>query len=471
MRISGMNYWTMSAVFALKVFSGFIFLYIYTYIYGDGALSEDAGVFMRESHIINAVFLESPADYFRLFFNIGDQRELVDTYLQDTFRWDAGPMGFTSDNRNMLRFHSIIHFFSFNTPAIHMLVMAFISTIGVKQLFLGIKGITSLKNTVTLLILVLLPSAFFWCSGILKEPFMLLGIGLLLRAYIEESSLRKRIVLSSLGIITLLLFKPFVLLAIIPCIILIFLFGVLKERKVIGAFGVLMLLIISSVLLFPSKKTDIVHLLSRKQFDFNNVGKGGLHAMIDTNYFYVKPEQVKFLTIEGDSVWVKQRTNAWRLRQGRMDTPIPIILEPSEKKWYVFDNKKRSAGYFEVSLINDSFSQLLYNMPEAIVNSLFRPFITDTGSFLKYPAILEMLLVFIFLIYAIIKRKNIDSKHWRIIYIILTFILVSSLIIGWVTPVSGAIVRYRIPVYYGIVIISMILMNPSANLRKKHIDQ
>ena len=232
-----------------------------------------------------------------------------------------------------------------------------------------------------------------------------------------------------------------------------------------------MLLIISSVLLFPSKKTDIVHLLSRKQFDFNNVGKGGLHAMIDTNYFYVKPEQVKFLTIEGDSVWVKQRTNAWRLRQGRMDTPIPIILEPSEKKWYVFDNKKRSAGYFEVSLINDSFSQLLYNMPEAIVNSLFRPFITDTGSFLKYPAILEMLLVFIFLIYAIIKRKNIDSKHWRIIYIILTFILVSSLIIGWVTPVSGAIVRYRIPVYYGIVIISMILMNPSANLRKKHIDQ
>ena len=463
-----MNSWTMSTVFALKVLSGFIFIYIYTYMYGDGTLSEDAGVFMRESHMINAVFWESPTDYFKLFFNIGEQQELIETYLQDTFRWDAGPMGFTSDNRNMLRFHSLIHFFSFNTASIHMLIMVFISTIGVKQLFLGVKGITRLKNHITLSILVLLPSALFWCSGILKEPLMLLGIGLLLRAYIEDSSLRQKIILSSLGIITLLLFKPFVLLAIIPSIILLLFFRILKKRKVIGAFGILFLLILSSLLLFPSKKADVIHLISRKQFDFNNVGKGGLHAMIDTNYFYVKPGQVKLLAIEGDSVWVKQQTNAWKLRQGRMDTPVPIILEPSDKKWYVFDNKKRSSGYFEVTLINDSFSQLLFNIPEAITNSLFRPFITDTGSILKYPAILEMLMVFVFLIYSIIKRRKIDTKQWGIIYILLTFIITSSLTIGWVTPVSGALVRYRVPVYYGIVVISMILISPSVFFKNKN---
>lgn len=39
----------MPIAFALKVFSGMFFLYVYTYLYGNGNLSADAGDFMRES--------------------------------------------------------------------------------------------------------------------------------------------------------------------------------------------------------------------------------------------------------------------------------------------------------------------------------------------------------------------------------------------------------------------------------------
>jgi len=463
-----MNSWTMPAVFTIKVVAGIIFLYIYTYIYGKGTLSEDAGVFMRESLMVNAVFWESPLDYFKLIFNIGDQREIIDTYLQDTFRWDAGALSFTSDNRNMLRFHSVIHFFSFNSPGVHMLIMVFISSVGLKQLYLSIIKLTTLKELVVIAILLLLPSAFLWSSGILKEPFMLLGIGLILRGFLAKESVKQGLIFVILGGITLFFFKPFILFSIIPSTILLLLFRILPRVKSLGVIGIFFLLTLSCILLFPSKKANIVHLISRKQFDFNNVGKGGLHAMIDTNYFYVKPEQVNLLSIEGDSVLITQRVNGWRLRQGRMDIPVPIVLEPSDTKWYIFDNKKRSSGYFEVTLINDSFSQLLYNIPEAIVNCLFRPFITDTGSALKYPAILEMLFVFLFLIYALIKRRKVNSEQRRKIYILLLFILISCLMIGWVTPVSGAIVRYRVPIYYAFVLISMIVILPPTFLRKSN---
>ncbi|MCO4813115.1 MAG: hypothetical protein KC454_00280, partial [Flavobacteriales bacterium] len=115
---------------------------------------------------------------------------------------------------------------------------------------------------------------------------------------------------------------------------------------------------------------------------------------------------------------------------------------------------------------------LILNIPEAIINTLFRPFITDTGSLLKYPAVIETFLVFLFLLIAVSRRRKIDFNQRKIISVLVVFIITLSIIIGWVTPISGAIVRYRIPVYYGIVMISMILISPPNFLKKKScIDQ
>lgn len=461
-----MNSWTMPILFTIKVLAGFLFLFVYTYIYGNGSLGEDAGVFIRESKMVNAVFWESPLSYFKLLLNIGDQREIVELYLQDTYRWDSGPMGITSDNRNMLRIHSLIHFISFNIPSVHLMFMAFISAIGIKQLFISIRNNCLLNEYFVLAVLVMLPNALFWSSGILKEPFMLLGIGLITRAFMDESTLRKKIILALLGALILFLFKPFVLLAIIPVVMLLVIYRSMNKRKIVGTLSVFLLLLISSILLFPQQKKDVLHMISRKQFDFNNVGKGGVHAMIDTNYFYVSPEHVGLLEINGDSVRVVQKTSGWKLRQGRMDVPVSVELQPSKTKWFIFDNRERSSGYFDVTLINDSFTQLMYNIPEAIINCLFRPFITDPVGPIKYLANLETLFVFGFLFFALFRRKKMNPILKERIFIIFAFLIISCLIIGWVTPVSGAIIRYRIPVYYAITFISMLLINS----QKKVVD-
>jgi hypothetical protein len=199
-----------------------------------------------------------------------------------------------------------------------------------------------------------------------------------------------------------------------------------------------------------------------KQYDFKNVAKGGLHALNlrDSCFYYFEAEQFEFLTIEEDSIRIKMELDAVILRHGALDFPQKVHLKPSEDKWPVYFTNKKSDGYIELTLIKGSFKQMLKNIPEALINSLFRPFFNDPGSWLKYPAMVETMLLFFFLIYAIAKRRKLSGNDKALILSILLFVLTLSLIIGWVTPVLGAIVRYRIPAYLGILIIALIIINP-----------
>jgi FtsH-binding integral membrane protein len=117
----------------------------------------------------------------------------------------------------------------------------------------------------------------------------------------------------------------------------------------------------------------------------------------------------------------------------------------------------KSNGYINIPQINDSFVQLLKNIPTALCNSLFRPYFNDPGGWLKYPASIEVYLVFMFLLLAIIRHRKIETIDWGLILSLLLFVLTLSLTIGLVTPVLGAISRYRIPAYIALVFVGMLI--------------
>ena len=117
-------------------------------------------------------------------------------------------------------------------------------------------------------------------------------------------------------------------------------------------------------------------------------------------------------------------------------------------------------SYFKSTLIDNSFKQLLLNIPEAIINAILRPFPFDTGSILKLPTMLEAWGVFLFLILSLIfKKKNIQKKEVGIILSLLIFATLLFLLIGWTTPISGAIVRFRFPAQLAMVITAAILID------------
>jgi hypothetical protein len=458
LQINFINPWVTPITYTLKVLVGFSFIYIYTEVYGDGHLSADAGAFMNESATLNQVFYDSPINYLRLLVDKGDTDLLTHQYLGETSHWASGAQAIISENRNIMRVHSLIHFFSFGNAIVHLLVMCFLSLLGFKYLFEVLKERTQLNPTYLFLILLIFPSLLFWSSSILKEPIVLLGMGLFVRGILGKETLKKRWIIGILGALIILAFKSYILIAIIPAFIFYWGYKLMPKFKIISSLSLLVLITLGAVLVFPTKRDHVVHLFSRKQFDFKNVGQGGLHAHTDSCFYFFEGDQLDELIIEGDFVSIDKEISAYKVQLGAMDKPRPIVLQPTGEKWPIYFQNRRSDGYIELTLIDDSFVQMIKNIPEALQNSLIRPFPNDPGSGIKYIAIVEMILLYLLFIYGIIKRRKINNEGWAIIISISIFVLSLALIIGWITPVLGAIVRYRIPAFLGILIISILMI-------------
>ena len=467
MQFPGLNSWMPPMAYTIKVLVGFYFLYVYTVVYGNGALSADAGAFMKESAVINHIFFESPSDYFKFLFGIGDNQVLIDQYLVKTSHWDSGAQAIISDNRNILRIHSLIHFFSFGYTSIHVLIMCFISLIGLNQLYKSLRAHTAIKDIYLFLILLLFPSILFWTSGILKEPILLLGIGLFVRSILGSDSLRKKLTLGLIALILLIGFKPYVLLAAVPSLVFYTLYHFFPKLKVLGVTVIMALCLFIFSWMFKPQINHVVHIFSQKQFDFKNVGKGGLHAGDYTRFYFFQPEQIESLEFKGDSVRLKREMDVHILRHGSMEPPIKVHLKPTDKWWFIYFQNVKSDGYIDLTMIHNSPKQMILNIPEALVNSLFRPFFFDPGSWLKYPAMLESIALFLFLVFSILNRRILNKKDVNLVVSIAIFVISLSLIIGWVTPVLGAIVRYRIPAYLGILIIALLIIKPKNNLNNE----
>lgn len=460
--VPDLHQWTFPIAFALKVGMALCFLFVYTQVLGHGTLSEDAGVFMRESWMLNQVFWDSPATYFKFLTGIGETQPLIETYLPETTHWDVGAQSLINDNKNILRAHSIIHFISFRSEVIHALICCIIGLLGVKHLYVTVQPMVKMRKEVIFWTLLLLPSLFFWTSSILKEPFMLLGFGLFIRGLFKDDSLRSKWTFAILGGLLMLGFKPYVFFMLIPMLLFIGLTRLLPKYKILGAL--LILTIFSSIgySLFPGPRDKAIKTISRKQFDFVQVGRGGLHVYADSVFYYFRTDQIAELNRDHDTVWLKHDINAQILKLGQISDPVPVRLKADGKKWIKYFENTQSDGFISVTPINNSYGQLIKNIPEALFHSLFRPMPGDPGGALNWVAFLETLLLLGALIWAIIHRKKLSEQERIRIVGLLLFAVLLSLIIGWTTPVLGAIARYRIPVYVALLIVAGILYQPKS---------
>jgi len=482
--IDGINKWIIPTAFSIKVLVGLSFLYIYTEIYGNGKLSGDAGDFMMESKLLNDVFFQSPTNYFKFLFGL-DNTNIASYYLAEAKHWGAGQQAVINDSRNILRIHSIIHFFSFGIAYIHVIAMCLLSTIGFVQFIKAIKDLTLLKPIYTFLLFFVFPSLLFWSSGILKEPMMLLGIGLFIRGIFFGGSTIKKILYLLCGGLLLLAFKPYILLCLLPSIAFYLVYKSLPKFKIIGSTLLIFGSFLVVTIVFSSKRDFAIQLLSKKQYDFNNIGNGGVFLKHGINFFYLLPEQFNKLLIsstedgeleeltpeimslvnEGKFIVLTDTLKAKIINHGGFGEPRDTILIPDSKRHELSYLNYRSQGLIKVTMINNSGIQLIKNIPEAIGNSLLRPFPSDPGGALKYPSILEVWGTFIFLIVALIYRRKLTQRENGLIVAAVIFILSLSVLIGWVTPVVGAIVRYRFPALMGVIIISLIILKVPKRLQ------
>ncbi len=457
-QLEGLSKWNLPTAFLIKFVIGLLLILIHIETYGVDELSHDGETFLKEGKLLHDVFLRSPADFFKLLTGIGETQDLINKHLYMTEYWDAGDLTIINDSKNVIRVHSIIHFFSGNSLFIHLGLMCFLSIIAFRNIYISFQPYIEQHKSLIFWFLLLIPSTIFWTSSILKEPFMFLGLSFAVRAAFHNDSTIRKVIFSFLAIILLILFKPYILV----CLVLAAVAGVIytvvfKQRLALTAVS-LLLLTFAAAYFLDKPRERVVHYLSRKQFDFVNVGKGGLHVLSDTCFYYFQPHQYKYLFIEGNKVVLLKETDAYIIKFGSIDKPIPVHLNPQGKVWTSVYNAPGCASFIETTMIMDSPQQLIKNIPEALINSLIRPFPTDPGSKLKFLAMIETWFILAFLIVSFFYRRSLSKKQRTMIFSLGVFALFLFLLIGWTTPVLGAIARYRFPAQLALILIGLIIV-------------
>ena len=465
-QLDKLSKWTMPIALSLKVLMGLFFSYVYIYSMKNAVEPSDAMRFLDESNQLYAVFFKSKSDFFALFTGIGDNARMIHEHMDKTFIWDAGNFTLINDSRNTIRINCLFRFISFGEDFVNILLMCFLSLIGIHQLYISIQPLSKIQPKILFYSLLLFPSLLFWSSSNLKEPLLILGVGLLARSLLIKEILIKRILTGVTACILLILFKPYILICLLPGILFYISNKLIFKNKLLYTVFTFLILLIISCLAFPSQRQRFTENISRKQFNVENVGKGGIHVDCENGYYYFKPHQYKNLKIKDNKVTLIHSSDAVFLSVNTEEIPVDVHLKPTGEEWKIHIIMPGTNSYIQTKSINNSFQQLILNIPEALINTFLRPFPFDDGSFLKYPAMFEVWALSIFLILAIYFKRKLEVDSKNLIACLLIFTITLSLLIGWTTPVTGAIVRFRFPIQLALFIIGAIIMDTEKLVKK-----
>ena len=440
--------------FILKLFTSLFFLYIYTYHYGGGELTADAGRFFQEAKILHNVFYENTQAYFSLMTNIGQDQALINEYLEATSHWNASERYLPNDSRNVIRINSVLLFLSKGSIVVHFFIFSFLTFLGGIDLYQFLKKHSRLSPIIILGLLTIFPSVAFWSSSIIKEPLMLLGFCLLIRGVFDRMSWKSHVWRILLGTILMLMFKPYILFCFLPFMVYFFLSKYIFPRSLIKS--TLTIFLFGLVLLLSSEKLNhLVHVISKQQEDFINVRDGGLYLIDGEEHFhYIYYTNRSKFEIKDGYATLLEPTGSYYMKKSENFNRTPVKLNEVGKTWKVGHNLQEAGSGIAITPIQDDIFTMIKIIPEVLLNTTIRPYPLDPGSWLKYLAFVENIFLVLLLINGFfISPRAISVREKRIVFSFLFFALLISIIVGWTTPVLGAIVRYKVPATLAFIIV------------------
>lgn len=429
-------------LFLFKVAASFSLISLYTYYYKDKSKA-DIYKYFDDGKVLASSLSENPVHFFKMMTGIDDNnRQLQQAYYQQMNHWTrSGNLpSILNDNRTIIRVNALLHLISFQSIWIHGIFFAWLSTLGLLLLLKAFEQYL-FKPKLILYLLFIFPSIALWFSGPLKETLLLASMGLFFYAYLKERHFLIRTILFILGIFLLLNTKMYLF----P-IFIIFIITHELIRLIRRPIIVISTLLLSGVILswgLDHKEISPAQIIHTKQRDFINLAKGGF-IIEKQNHYYKMPyelrEQFDFIS---DSI-VRPRQ---LFTVAQTDIKLNFIDSVPLKNitYKVYFDQKPASSYFPIRPIQPNTLSVLKATPGALFNSIARPLpeVSNPFSILTF---IENIFYLIIIILAF-KSFTINTK-WNssplAVSLLFCGILV-LLLIGWTTPVAGAIVRYKIP--------------------------
>lgn len=424
---------------------------------------KDSLVHLHDSKVLSQVLFKSPLDFVKMLFGIGDVNLLDRTYMLDTNYWSHESTGLLSEKRNMIRINAMIQLISLGNPYVVFFWNSVISLLGLKMIYSSILKFTYDSKSILFLLVFLLPSTLLWTSGVMKEGYIIFGIGLYLSALTERTFSKKQFVLTLMALVVMLLFKQYIAVAFGFGFIVYLILKIETCRVKIVSAAVLTLFLFAAGFLLSDKITQVV---SYKQFDFMQLAGGGL-ILRDQGITYriLEGQENKYVLFHGaeKNEYFKAKENVAALVENHDGQSIETTIPVDGKIWYIHINGEKSGSHIQLTPIHNNTWQLIKNIPEALFNSFFRPLPKDPPkTVFKWYFIFENFILTALFLFAL---KNICNSNFKVLIIaLLISCLIIALFIGWITPVVGALVRYKIPITISIIAMSWLLLHP----KKEH---
>ena len=208
-----------------------------------------------------------------------------------------------------------------------------------------------------------------------------------------------------------------------------------------------MVLGFSIVVLKTLFNRDVIKTIVVRQNDFINLSNGGVFFANAENHLrldYKDSLQYVFVNKEKSICKILPHT---ALMYWKFDNPNDTIFVIDNKDTALYNFLSSSlpaSSAIAMPRLEYSIQSFLKITPKAFYNVLAKPFFNNTKSIMELMASIENLLYMLFfmLCFWFRSKKNIN---YNFLFLCVSVVVLSFLLIGLTTTVSGAIVRYKVP--------------------------
>jgi hypothetical protein len=399
-RVPGLPFRAVAGLLLLKVLAGTALWAVYTYVYPDRATA-DVFKYFDDSAVMFSALPDRPGDYLRMLFSVDNDQPWFDQQyygrMNNWYRqWESN---LHNDAHTVIRFNAVVRLISFGEFHVHTVVAAFLALTGMLALYRAFVGALAGRERALAISLFLLPTVLFWASGAIKESLLFFGLGLLLhqfRRFLAGERSVAGLALGLFGLVLLFHLKFYVLMSLLPAL------GVMLWARMFGAAR-------------PWMAGAVVF--------------GGFAALALLSSRL--PGDVNILEV---LMW-KQRDFIGLARataSGSFVQPPPLEATP----W----------GFVRL-------------VPYALVNTFLGPVVHPSGGILGLLSAAENIALLPLLLVPFLFRRSWRQVDGVLLVALAGYCLVLACVIGWTTPVMGALVRYRAPLYPFLCIVSLLLLD------------
>jgi len=451
----GISRRAIQGVFILKIIFGIALSLIYTYYYTDRSTADIYKYFDDSKVLFDALFTK-PKDYFQMLFGIGNDTPYFNVYYNQMNHWYREyDSNLYNDSHTIIRFNAVVRLFSMGVYNVHTVFMCFLSLLGLTAIYKTFIPVMKEKKWLLFGAVFLIPSVLFWGSGVLKEGLLFFGLGFLVYYSPtlslpkgERTSIVKSVFWILFSVVLLALTKFYVAIAIIPALIANFWLEKSGNKKVVLKY----IATYSVIFLIGLGLTNPLEVLVQKQKDFINLANGGTYLQritaekTDTIYIASglhEQMEINRKTKEVEITGKIDYCRIWTSGELGKETEFVGAKNFKQTKYRLLLDYGKTGSTIDIKKLKPNILSFLKATPKAIYNTFFRPFFFESFSPFILMAGFENLFILLLTIIAIIFAEKKIFKE-KMFWLCIFFTLVIFALTGLITPVIGAIVRYKI---------------------------